>query len=117
MRRSSFCIASAAVAACSLIGVARATTVTVSPTNMNGWAFDPRETGGGPGTAADGVGAMVVGPLTPPAGVGSANLLAVNGAGAIRLERTYAGTPLSSITSMSYNTYVANNSGTVQAPY
>jgi len=64
---------------------------------------------------------MVTGPATPPLGTGSANLATGNGTsggdGAEILSNTgYAGTLLSSLTSLSYSTYDTQNNGQ-QFPY
>ena len=93
---------------------ASADQVNVTPANMNGWTLNSFDDNGsivnsGPyyGTAA-----MAPGPGTPPIGSGSAHLAtpvdAGDGAAAIATE-SYDGTPLSSITSLSYSAYDVNN--------
>jgi hypothetical protein len=100
-------------------------TVTVTPDNMGVWATGvyttpdgntynfntTAPTNQGPGSTI-GVG-FVTGPATPPAGVGSANLYNTsNGENAPELYTSnFANTPLSSITSLSYYTYVTQNNG------
>jgi hypothetical protein len=104
-----------------LEAVSRAAQVEVTPTNMNGWTLNSFDNNGiivnsGPyaGTAA-----MAYGPATPPLGVGSAHLAtpvgAGDGAAAIATE-SYDGTPLASITALSYSTYDVTNNGQ-QFPY
>lgn len=69
----------------------------VYPGNMQGWDFFQE-------TAGTSMGSMVTGPATPPAGVGSANL--VLGTGSMVLGKAgYAGLRLDRITSLEYSTY------------
>jgi hypothetical protein len=64
---------------------------------MQGWDFSQE-------TAGTSTGSMVTGPTTPPAGVGSANL--VLGTGSMVLGKAgYAGMRLDSITKLEYSTY------------
>ena len=76
-----------------------ATTVTVTPNNMQGWAFFDDKGNGGTGV-------MVPGPATPPLGAGSAELAvtALNQGYALGTG-AYVGTPLSAITNLSYSSY------------
>ncbi len=88
---------------------------------MGSWAFDNRDVNGIVGANPTGQGAMVSGPGAPPIGTGSAQLATGNGAaggdGAEELRSTgYAGTLLSSLTALSYSTYVTANNGQ-QFPY
>lgn len=94
-----------------------AAAIDVTPSNMGNWAFDnrgaPTYTAGSEPTAVTG---MVIGPATPPLGVGSAQLQVGNGTtggdGAAELGNTgYAGTKLSDITALSYSTYDVTNNG------
>jgi hypothetical protein len=93
----------------------------VTPSNMNGWTLNSFDDNGtivnsGP---YDGTAAMATGPATPPLGVGSAQLATPVGAGdgaAAIATGTYNGTPLSSITALSYWTYDVTNNGQ-QFPY
>ena len=103
-----------------LAGNARADVV-VTPNSMGNWAFANADGSGAVGNNPGGSGGMVTGPATPPLGVGSANLATGNGTvfgdGAEILSNSaYAGTPLSSITALSYSTYVTLNNGS-QFPY
>ncbi len=100
---------------------ARATTVLVDPADMGQWSFANASSSGLVGANLYGSGSMVVGPATPPLGIGSANLATGNGTnggnGAEILSSTgYALTPLSSLTALSYSTYVTSNNGS-QFPY
>jgi hypothetical protein len=116
----------AAVAATAAFGlgtgrVAYASGVVVTPDNMGNWAFDNRDINGIVGANATGSGGMVTGPATPPLGVGSANLSTGNGTiggdGAEELRNTaYNGIALSSLTSLTYSTYMVTNNGQ-QFPY
>ncbi|MBI2723860.1 MAG: right-handed parallel beta-helix repeat-containing protein [Chloroflexi bacterium] len=74
------------------------TTVVVSPSNMNGWAFN---NDGLPAT-----GALVPGPASPPLGTGSARFT-VGGTGGREelLTNLYSGTKFSDITALQYSTY------------
>jgi len=97
---------------------AQATTVTVTPSDMQGWSFwslNNTYTGPQPGST----GAMVTGPATPPLGVGSAELsTAPNGGdGGVGLTTgAYDGTLFSSLGTLSYSTYDTANNGQ-QFPY
>ena len=90
-------------------GVANA--VVVSPADQHGWAFFDDDPGVGTGS-----GSFVAGPGTPPLGVGSARLQ-VDDMGRFALGTTaYAGTRMSDITGLIYNSYQNNNVNTVVAP-
>jgi hypothetical protein len=89
--------------------------VEVTPSNMNGWTLNSFDGNGNIVNSGpyDGTAAMTTGPATPPLGVGSAHLAtpvgAGDGAAAIATE-SYDGTPLASITALSYYAYdVTNN--------
>lgn len=104
------------------IGTAFAATTVVSPVNMNGWDqanYDDSVGEVGAATTASGSkGLFVTGPGTPPSGVGSyQEEIGTDGDDAVRI-RTAAlnGALLSSITEMSYSTYVQNAADS-QAPY
>ena len=58
----------------------------------------------------DGYGAYVTGPDTPPAGVGSANLVTKSGGGMALIKYGYNGMPLSDITTLNYSTYQSASS-------
>ena len=83
-------------------------TVTVSNCNLNGWTIFTEPTG----TVS-----FVTGPATPPLPVGSVHFsLGTDGNGkAALVTLQYLGTPLASLTELSYWTYVTNNQG-AQAP-
>lgn len=84
------------------------TIVVVSPGNMNGWGFSEE--------VPTGSGALVPGPGTPPLGGGSANLV-VDGTGRELLSTvTYAGTAMSSVTTLEYSTYRASGSSALAVP-
>ncbi|MBK5331278.1 MAG: hypothetical protein JJD93_04870, partial [Ilumatobacteraceae bacterium] len=87
-------------------GVTQAATppIVVKPSSMNGWAIVDDNTNG------NGSGSLVVGPATPPVGVGSARLqLSASNAGwDFEGGAGFAGTPLASITTLSYDTYRAS---------
>lgn len=113
-------IVCAAAAALSFSGASLfAATVDVTPGNMGDWAFmtygpDPTYTVGGGNATAE----MVNGPATPPLGTGSAHLdTGSDGsqAAAIRLSN-WAGTEISSLTTLGYSTYATSWNGS-QLPY
>jgi hypothetical protein len=119
MIRSAYFIA--ALAAVPLAPRVAAAATTVTSGNMGDWAFDNRDSGGVVGANPTAGGGMVSGPATPPLGTGSANLFTgtgiTGGDGAEELRNTgYNGVLLSSITSLSYSTYVTSWNGQ-QAPY
>jgi hypothetical protein len=86
-----------------------ASTITVKPTAMNGWAF-LLETG------ASGVGDFTSGPATAPLGNGSVHFTTGSSSDGILIGvAAYAGTKLSDITSLQYSTYqAAGSTSTVQ---
>jgi hypothetical protein len=93
-----------------------ANAVVISPSNMGDWAFVHRDASGTQDSSANGIGQMVNGPATPPAGTGSAQLATGNGTahgdGDQDLRNTaYAGVALSTITALSYSTYTTANNG------
>lgn len=81
-----------------------ATTVTVYPNNIQGWSFATEQAGrSGPGT-----GTFVNGPLTPPAGSGSAQLTTVNASDTQMLAKAaYQGAKLADMNTLEYSTYQA----------
>jgi len=91
----------------------QAAVVIVDPSNMDGWAFNLTDSSGAAGTGS-GTGDFVVGPATPPLGVGSAHLQTPSGGGdqSVQLRNTsWAGTALSDLTALSYSTYVTSWNG------
>lgn len=75
------------------------TTIVVTPTAPNGWAFFSESAPGGSG-------AFVVGPGTPPAGVGSAELQVTAPTQGYALGAAlYAGTRFADMTMLEYSTY------------
>lgn len=78
-------------------GALAATTITVKPTVMNGWAF-VQET-------ANGTGALVAGPATPPLNAGSARFTLDSTGRELLGTFAYAGTQLDAITNLEYRTY------------
>ena len=95
--------------AASILGTAHATStpVTVTAANPQGWAFFDDNGNGGSGS-------FVTGPGTPPLGVGSAQLALTASTQGYALGNSLDGdTALSSITSLSYSTYVQTGNNTV----
>src|SRR2546421_837772 len=88
---------------------ASSTTLTVTPTSLQGWQIQ-----GDPGTSVT----FVDGPSTPPLGSGSVRMqIPANGDLFTNLRQpNYAGTPLANLTTLNYYTYVTNNVDG-QAPY
>ena len=92
-------------------------TIVVTPSNLDGWSPIVTDSSGVPGGNPTGSATFVTGPATPPLGVGSVNLATGNGTsggdGSAQMGRNtnYAGIPLSSITSLSYSTYVTSTMG------
>jgi len=86
------------------LGIVRANpeTTVVTPSNMNGWFF-LEET-------ASGLGALVVGPDTPPMGVGSARFVVDATGGLALIKPGYDGLKLSEIVTLSYWTYQSASS-------
>ena len=92
--------------------------IVVSPTSMGSWSFVNRDGDTG-NVITPTTGSMVNGPTMPPAGTGSANLtLPANNSGSDSALRSsgFAGTVLTSITSLQYATYDTANNGS-QYPY
>jgi hypothetical protein len=79
-------------------GIVHAATVTVTPTNMNGWWFYDDGFAGG-------VGNLVTGPSTPPMGTGSVNLFTPGTSRFNITTQNHAGTRLDDITNLEYSTY------------
>jgi hypothetical protein len=80
----------------------------VTPGNMNGWSFYSTDSSGTLNTGSATTG-LVTGPATPPLGTGCAQLMTGTGAGdgSAQLRNTsWAGTQLSTITTLSYSTYM-----------
>lgn len=79
-------------------------TVVVTPVNMRGWSFYDDQNDAACTNAA--VCSLVPGPDTPPAGIGSAELATPNaGDGSALILPDYAGTLLSDVSTLSYETY------------
>jgi hypothetical protein len=78
------------------------TIVTVSPGDMQGWAFAQE--------VATGNGALVSGPGTPPMGDGSAMLSVDNTGRELLLTNQFAGTRLDELTELRYSNYTEVNS-------
>jgi hypothetical protein len=119
-------IALAAASALSRIAGAQSTVV-VTPTNMNGWAFDSFDNNFNPVSSGPyaGTAQIVDGPYlpnSPPSGTGSAELatnLGYGDGGESVATNNFNGTPLSAISSLSYGAYMASNGPTnnQQFPY
>lgn len=117
MHKAKFFIGMAACAALFVSSVTVLADSVISPVNTGTWGFDTRDADGNvlsTGTTANT--GFVNGPATPPAGTGSAHLVAnstianADGGGAAELRSTgYNGVALSSITQLSYSTYMADN--------
>jgi hypothetical protein len=102
-------------------GQAGAAVVTVTPASLHDWSLRVTDSNGTIGGNPTGVAQFVTGPGTPPLGSGSVNLGTGDGTtggdGSAQFDNTgYAGTLLSSITALSYSTYVTQNNGQ-QFPY
>jgi hypothetical protein len=80
-----------------LPGSAANTTVTVSPTDMQGWSFAQE--------IAVGSGALVNGPSNPPIGLGSAQLTVDSTGRELLYNPQYAGTRLDQIDVLTYSTF------------
>jgi hypothetical protein len=90
-----------------LPALAAGTTVTVTPSNMQGWFFLTENPVDGIGT-----GTLVAGPATPPLGAGSARLPApATTDGQALVSSAYQGTKLADISQLQYSTYVTSASG------
>jgi len=97
--------------------------VLVDPMNLNGWVPVIRDANGDLGNNPTGVVAFVTGPATPPLGIGSLNLQTGNGTthmggdGSAQIDTSnFDGTLLSTLSALSYSTYVTSNNGQ-QFPY
>jgi hypothetical protein len=125
MKRFSLLVAALAL----FFGVVRhaeAATILVDPANLNGWQPALTDSNGVPTTIPSSLGnsgavGFVTGPATPPLGVGSLNLLAGNdssgNSGSAEVYNlSYAGVALSTLTALSYSTYMTSNNGQ-QFPY
>jgi hypothetical protein len=102
----------AAAAAIALHGAAQAS-VTVTPSDMQGWAFSNADNAGTTGT-----GQLVAGPGTPVLGNGSAQLTVGSlNSSEILYSLFGAGTKVSTLTTLAYSTYVTNSTlGSGSAP-
>jgi len=104
-------VALAALAVFLSVSAALAVTVVVKPTAMDGWNFQ---------TFGTGAGGFETGPGVPPMGAGSAELKVGSDTGGIDRadlrNKNYHGTLLSTLTEITYWTYITANSGCV-APY
>jgi hypothetical protein len=100
-------------ASLALVGAANAATtnIKVTPSNMQGWSFINDQTDGA------GSGSLVIGPGSPPLGVGSAHFeLSGSTDGQIVAKAAYQGVKLSDLTSLTYSTYVSSaTTGNAQA--
>jgi hypothetical protein len=86
-------------------GLAANTTVTVTPSNMQGWFFCNDQTD----CSTPPSGSMVNGPATPPLGTGSARLPTTGSSdGQALILAGYQGTKLADITQLQYSTYVTS---------
>ena len=85
-------------------------TVVVAPGNLNGWQIQTTDTQ----TVS-----FVTGPAIPPLGIGSARMsVGSDGDGAAQLRNpNYSGTPLSSLTNLSYGAYVDHDGSGGQDVY
>ena len=118
MRRYNLALMLAITAGVVAPSPADAGTVQVTPSSMGTWAFYSTDSSGSLNTGSN-TGQMVNGPFTPPLGTGSANLQTSSGGGdgSEQLRNSdWAGTPLSSLTSLSYSTY-ATSIGGDQLPF
>jgi hypothetical protein len=92
------------------LGARAATTVTVTPQQMNGWMFVD-DTNDSTTTAS---GHMVTGPANPPAGIGSAELETTSSTdGQMLMKNAYAGSKFTDLTTLTYSTYVKSGNSTV----
>jgi len=118
MKRSTFTLTLSLALVVFASSLAQAATVQVTPGNMGTWAFYSTDSSGAINTGSN-TGQMVNGPATPPLGTGSANLQTASGGGdgSEQLRNSdWAGTPLSSLTTLSYSTY-ATSIGGDQLPF
>lgn len=98
---------------------ASALTTTVAPASLDTWQTFLVDASGANLTSVDGGASFVEGPPGQPSGVGSARLVTATGYGdgGAQLRSTgFAGTLLSSITTLTYATYATQTNGT-QLPY
>jgi hypothetical protein len=80
-------------------GGSSASTVVVSPANMQGWSFFLE-------SGSTGTGTLVTGPGSPPLGFGSARLTTPNSSdGMVLGKAAYQGVRLADITTLQYSTY------------
>jgi len=98
--------------------VSAATTIVVTPSALNGWEISnydaPSDNATGTTPSASGTkGFFAQGPGTPPAGSGSFHqVMGTNGDDAQRIRTAnFNGITLTSLTDLSYSTYVSNNNG------
>jgi hypothetical protein len=88
------------------------TTVTVTPTNMQGWTFVNDQTD----ATSTATGVIAAGPGTPPLGTGSAQFTISSPTDGQIVEMAHAGLKLSDITALTYSTYQdASNTSTATA--
>ncbi len=114
-------VVSAVFALTGMVAARADSTVTVTPSNNDGWVFNNADVNGTVGNNSTGVGGFVSGPATPPLGSGSAQLATGNGSSGgdgaeILSNGNYAGISLSALTALTYSTYVTLNNGS-QFPY
>jgi hypothetical protein len=89
---------------------AAASTVVVTPQAMHGWVFVDDTNN----TTETATGHMIVGPSTPPAGNGSAELETTSSQdGQILMKNDYGGSKLTDLTGLSYSTYVKSGNNTI----
>lgn len=117
MRRAVMTLA--VVAGLAASSPARAATTVVAPASLGTWQTFIVDAAGKQLVAADGGAVFVTGPAGQPAGVGSVRLVTAtgHGDGGAQLRSTgFSGTPLASITALSYATFVTQTNG-AQLPY
>lgn len=90
-------IAALTVSVFTVFAMVSSTTVVVTPTDMMGWGF-LQET-------PTGSAAIVTGPVTPPLGTGSVNLIVGSAGGYVIGRAGYTGVQLSDFTKLEYSTY------------
>jgi hypothetical protein len=84
----------------SLVGAA---TTVVDRTHMAHWVFNNDDSSG------SSLGTFINGPGSPPGGAGRAQFTVDSTAGEILMTPQFAGTPLSSFTTLAYSTYGPNS--------
>src|SRR5436190_9426589 len=116
-RKHLFALAIGGIALGPIVRATNAETIVIDPTNAaaNGWVFTYYD-GNGNVIASPGAGysgSFVTGPSTPPLGSGSVRLTTgTDGAAAVKIStNNFNGIKLSSITQLSYSTYVTQNNG------